>query len=171
MKLTARRASPNSLKPLCGLRSRAAASRAIVACALLFIAACSVACQYATFRSQSGMPPEAQTLIDTFTKDMAEERHEKIYAEAAEEWRRTATLEQTKESFTTLKEKLGGFKSRDVQTIRDQDNSGGPLPGHSLVVIYQSAFERAEAMETFTLVERDGRWLLARYFVNSSALK
>jgi hypothetical protein len=26
-------------------------------------------------------------------------------------------------------------------------------------------------METFTLIEENGQWLLARYFVNSTALK
>jgi hypothetical protein len=140
-------------------------------CALLVIAAFGLACKHTTFRAESGMPPEAQTLVEAFTKDVAEERYEKIYDEAAEEWRQTATLEQTRASFTTLKGKLGAFNSRTVQTIRDQENSSGQLPGHSLVVIYQSAFERAEAMETFTLVERDGRWLLARYFVSSNALK
>lgn len=169
MKLTARRAFPNSLKPRSGAGARPASREML--CVLLLLAASALACKYSTFRAQGGMPPEAQTLVDAFTKDLAEERYEKIYNEAAEEWRQTATLEQTRESFKTLKEKLGSFKSRAAQTIRDQENSGGSLPGHSLVVIYQSAFERAEAMETFTLVERDGRWLLARYFVSSNALK
>ena len=28
---------------------------------------------------------------------------------------------------------------------------------------YQTRFERGEGMETFTLIEENGRWLLARY--------
>ena len=32
-------------------------------------------------------------------------------------------------------------------------------------------FERAEAMETFTLIEENGHWMLARYLVNSMALQ
>ncbi|HEV7843294.1 MAG TPA: DUF4019 domain-containing protein [Pyrinomonadaceae bacterium] len=130
----------------------------------------ALACSY-TSRTQTSMPPEAQAVIDAFSKDMAEGRYEKIYADAAEEWRKTATVEQSEEFFKTLKEKLGGVKTRNLQTVRDQENSSGQLSGHSLVVIYQTAFERAEGMETFTLVDRDGRWLLAGYFVNSSALK
>jgi hypothetical protein len=142
-----------------------------MALALLLLAALMLACNFYTTRTQTSMPPQAQGVIDAFSKDVSEERYEKIYADAAEEWKKTATVEQSAEFFKTLKEKLGGVKTRTLQTIRDQENTGGPVPGHSLVVIYQTAFERAEGMETFTLVDRDGRWLLAGYFVNSNALK
>jgi hypothetical protein len=54
---------------------------------------------------------------------------------------------------------------------RGEQNMGGAKPGQTYIVQYQTAFERGEGMETFTLVERQGRWLLARYFVNSDALK
>jgi hypothetical protein len=146
-------------------------ARREMAGALLLLAALVLACNFNTTRIQTSMPPQAQGVIDAFSKDVTEERYEKIYADAAEEWRKTTTVEQSAEFFKTLKEKLGGVKTRTLQTVRDQENSGGQLPGHSLVVIYQTAFERAEGMETFTLVDRDGRWLLAGYFVNSDALK
>jgi hypothetical protein len=42
---------------------------------------------------------------------------------------------------------------------------------HRLVIRYETKFERGDGLETFTLLERDGRWLLAGYFVNSDALK
>jgi hypothetical protein len=146
-------------------------ARRQMACALLLLSALVISCRFNTFRSESsGMPPQAQALIDAFSKDVQEGRYDKIYAEAADEWKKTPP-EQSKEFFVTLKEKLGAVRTRTVQTIREQETSGGPLPGPSLVIIYQTAFERAEGMETFTLVERDGRWLLAGYFVNSSALK
>lgn len=146
-------------------------ARRETACALLLLAALVVACKYSAVRTQNTMPAEAQAVIDAFSKDMAEDRYDKIYTDAAEEWRRTTPADESKEFFKTLKEKLGGIKVRTPQTVRDQNNTGGDLPGHSLVVIYQTAFERAEGMETFTLIEREGRWLLAGYFVNSSALK
>jgi hypothetical protein len=141
------------------------------ACALLLLAAFVISCRYSSFRTQTGMPPQAQAVIDAFSKDMTEGRYEKIYNDAAEEWRRISNVEQTRQFFATLREKLGPVKVRTQQTIRDQNNSGGDVPGHSLVIVYQTAFERAEGMETFTLVDRDGRWLLAGYFVNSNALK
>jgi hypothetical protein len=167
MKPNARRAHVN---PRPSTTKRRTAQRE-TACALLLLAALVVACKYSAVRTQNTMPPEAQAVIDAFSKEMAEERYDKIYTDAAEEWRQTTNADESKEFFKTLKEKLGGVKVRTPQTIRDQNNTGGDLPGHSLVVIYQTAFERAEGMETLTLVERDGRWLLAGYFVNSNALK
>ncbi|MBD0326197.1 MAG: DUF4019 domain-containing protein [Pyrinomonadaceae bacterium] len=147
-------------------------ARRQMAFALLLLTAFVFGCRFNTFRSESsGMPPQAQAVIDGFSKDVQQERYDKIYADAAEEWRRATNAQQSKEFFTTIREKLGTVRTRTVQTIREQENSGGKLPGRSLVVIYQTAFERAEGMETFTLVERDERWLLAGYFVNSSALK
>ena len=51
-----------------------------------------------------------------------------------------------------------------------EENSGGALKGNVYILRYQTRFERGEGMETFTLVEQNGRWLLARYLVNSTAL-
>lgn len=167
MKQQARRALVNSRS--CRIVRRTAQRE--TAYALMLLAAFVIACNYSAVRTQNTMPQEAQAVIDAFSKDVAEERYEKIHNDAAEEWRQTTTAEQSKEFFKILKEKLGGVKIRTPQTVRDQNNTGGELPGRSIVVIYQTTFERAEGMETFTLVERDGRWLLARYFVNSSALK
>ncbi|HYO90913.1 MAG TPA: DUF4019 domain-containing protein [Pyrinomonadaceae bacterium] len=167
MKQQARSAFVNS--PSCRTVRRTA--RRETANVLLLLVMFVIACNYSAVRTENTMPPQAQAALDAFSKDAAEERYEKIHNEAAEEWRQATTLDQSKEFFKTLKEKLGGVKLRTTQTVRDQNNTGGELPGRSIVVIYQTAFERAEGMETFTLVERDGRWLLARYFVNSSALK
>ncbi len=121
--------------------------------------------------SRGGIPPEAQSAIDSITNDIAAGRYEKIYAEAADEWRRTTTEQKAAEFFQTLKTKLGNVKSRSYLSATEQHASGGDIPGHSFVITYQTTFERAEGMETFTLVEREGRWLLAGYFVNSDALR
>ena len=117
--------------------------------------------------NRGGIPPQAQATIETVTADIKEGRYEKIYAEAAEEWRQAATPEQASATFKTLKDKLGSVRSRSYHSATEQETTGG----HSFVITYTTSFERAEAMETFTLVERDGRWQLARYFVNSDALK
>jgi hypothetical protein len=62
-------------------------------------------------------------------------------------------------------------ENRMLQSAIEEQNSGGPLTGRAYIVIYRTKFQKGEGMETFTLVERDNRWLLARYFVNSTALK
>ena len=121
--------------------------------------------------SRGGVPPEAQNAIDSITNDMAAARYEKIYEEAADEWRRTTTEEKSTEFFQALKTKLGNVKSRSYHSATEQRAGTGALPGHSFVIIYQTTFERGEGMETFTLLERDGRWLLAGYLVNSDALR
>jgi hypothetical protein len=167
-----KRKRPSSLAKLIEQRTLPRRQTPALVSALLLIAATAIACHFSAFRSQStGMPPAAHAAIDAFSKDMAEGRYEKIFADAAEEWKKTTTVEQTREFFVKIKEKLGGVKTRTSQTIREQQSVGGEIPGHSIVVNYETAFERAAGMETFTLVERDGRWLLAGYFVNSSALK
>jgi hypothetical protein len=117
--------------------------------------------------TRGGIPPQAQAVIDATTSDIADGNYEKIYTEAAEEWRQAATPEQASATFKTLRDKLGNVKGRSFHSATEQDATDG----HSFVITYKTTFDRADGMETFTLVERDGRWLLARYFVNSDALK
>ena len=136
-------------------------------CLITFCALLIFACGCALKASRGGIPPQVQAVIDTTSGDIAEGRYEKIYTEAAEEWRQAATLEQANATFKTLKDKLGQVKSRSFHSATEQDTTDG----HSFVITYTTSFDRADGMETFTLVERDGRWLLARYFVNSDALK
>ena len=121
--------------------------------------------------SRQGMPPEVDSVIAAVSEDITAGRYEKIYDEAADEWRRDATLEQSNKVFDTLKSKLGKPGNRMLHSASEQNSSNGQLAGHSCVVTYETRFERGEGMETFTLVERNGHWLLARYFVNSTALK
>ena len=117
------------------------------------------------------VPVEVEAAIASLSDDIEQGRYEKIYNEAAEEWRHDATPEQSNATFSTLKAKLGKNENRTLHSATEENNSGGRLPGHSFVVTYQTKFERGEGMESFTLVERKGRWLLARYFVNSTALR
>jgi hypothetical protein len=131
----------------------------------LIVALFSSACH--RNEKQLGVPPGVQATIDAVTADIAAEQDEKIYREAADEWRQAATLDETKEFFKTLRTRLGSIKGRAFHSARGERKSGV----QSYIVQYQTTFERAEGMETFTLVERDGRWLLARYFVNSNALR
>jgi hypothetical protein len=141
----------------------------LVACLLWLSTALVLSC--AVDQKRSGMPPQAQAAIETIGEDLSAERYEKIYNEAAEEWKSANTLEQSEAVFKSMRDKLGGVKTRAYQTAREEQSTGGTLPGHTLVVSYYTTFESGEGMETFTLVERGGEWRLARYFVNSNALK
>ena len=137
----------------------------------LFIAVsvlCS-GCSQGTRRS--GVPAGAQEALNTSLEDIDAGRYEKLYHEAADEWRNAATLDESKATFQRLREKLGNVKTRSLQSAREEQTSTAPIKGHSAIVVYQTLFDRGEGMETVTLLEHDGRWYLARYFVSSSALR
>ena len=136
---------------------------------LLLVAVLSFAC--ASNPERRTIPPEVESTISTFSDEIAAERYEKIYNEASELWRQDATLEQSVSSLKTLRTKLGPVENRMLLSATEQQNSSGPLKGRAYIVTYRTKFQNGEGMETFTLVERDNRWLLARYFVNSTALK
>lgn len=137
----------------------------LITVALTIVTSCGL-------RSESrGVPSEVEILISTVSDDIAAERYEKIYNEAADLWKQELDLEKTVSVFKTLNGKLGKIQNRTLHSATEQENSGGPLRGRAFIVSYQTRFEKGYGMETFTVVERDHQWQLARYFVNSTALK
>ena len=117
------------------------------------------------------LPPEVESAINSVSDDIRAERYDNIYREASDLWRQDATLEDSTTTFKTLRTKLGDVENRTLQSAVEQDNSSGPLKGRAFIVTYRTKFQQGEGMETFTVVERNGNWQLARYFVNSTALK
>lgn len=144
-------------------------SRIAFALSLLAFLTLSVSCRPGVRRS--GIPAEAQSALDTSLEDIDEGRYEKLYQDAAAEWRNDATLDDSKATFQKLREKLGRVRTRNLQSAREEQTSTAPIAGHSVVVVYQTSFELGDGMETLTLLERGGHWYLARYYVTSSALK
>jgi hypothetical protein len=116
---------------------------------------------------RSGLPAGAQAALDTAIEDINAGRYEKLYNDAAPEWRADASLEDSKATLERIREKLGRPGVRNQQTAREEQTG----TGHTVIVIYQTSFERGEGMETFTLVDRGSTWQLAKYFVSSTALK
>ncbi|HJP91043.1 MAG TPA: DUF4019 domain-containing protein [Pyrinomonadaceae bacterium] len=117
------------------------------------------------------VPIEVEEVVNSVGDDIAQERYEDIYNESSELWKKDVTLEQSNGVFKTLRAKLGRVQSRTLNSANEQQNSGGVLKGHVYILTYKTRFERGDGMETFTLIEENGRWLLARYFVNSTELK
>jgi hypothetical protein len=120
---------------------------------------------------RSRVPTEVQEVVTSVGDNIAQERYEQIYNESSDLWRKEVTLEQSNEVFKTLRTKLGKVESRTLHSATEQQNASGVLKGHVYILTYQTQFERGEGMETFTLIEENGHWLLARYFVNSTNLK
>jgi hypothetical protein len=133
----------------------------------VLIAVLGFACKVSERRT---MPPEVESAITGVGDDIAAERYDKIYNESSDLWKQAATQEESVNTFKTLRTKLGPVESRTLQSATEQENSGGALKGRAFIVTYRTKFQNAEGMETFTLVERNGKWLLARYFVNSTGL-
>jgi Protein of unknown function (DUF4019) len=118
-------------------------------------------------KTQRGLPSAAQTAIDEITDDIAAGRDDKIYQDAADEWRQAATPDESHASFERVRNSFGRVLSRALITGREQQTTGA----HAVTAIFNTRFERADAIETFMLIERDGHWRLARYAVHSDALK
>jgi hypothetical protein len=126
-------------------------------------------CQQNTRRP--GIPSDAQTVLDTAVQDIDLGRYEKLYNDAGDEWRKDSTFEESKATLQRLHDKLGRAQVRNLDTAREEQTGTAPVPGHSLIAVYQTQFERGDAMETFTLIEHGGKWFLAKYFVTSTALR
>jgi len=135
----------------------------------LLTLSCILSCGQGTRRS--GIPSDAQQVLDTAIQDIDAGRYDKLYRDGSDEWRKDSTLEDSKATFQRLHDKLGRAQVRNLDTAREERTGTAPVPGHSLVAVYQTQFERGDAMETFTLIEHGGKWYLAKYFVTSTALK
>ena len=120
---------------------------------------------------RSGIPAGAQAALQDAIEDIDAGRYDKLYQEASDEWRNQSSLEDSKATLETLRNKLGNARTRTQQTAREEQTSTAPVAGHSVTVIYQTTFDRGEGIENFTLVERGGSWQLAKYYVSSSALR
>ncbi len=66
------------------------------------------------------MPAEVEAVIAAVTDDLAAERYEKIYNEAADLWKAELTLEETVSVFKTLREKLGKMENRSIHSATEQ---------------------------------------------------
>jgi hypothetical protein len=130
-----------------------------------------MACACGTANQGKRVPPEVEDVVTSIGNSIDQERYDQIYSDAADLWKRDATLEQSNEVFKTLRSKLGKVENRSLHTATEQQNSGGPLKGHVYILSYETRFERGRGMETFTLVEENGQWRLARYLVNSTNLQ
>ncbi|HEX8456012.1 MAG TPA: DUF4019 domain-containing protein [Pyrinomonadaceae bacterium] len=143
-------------------RTKRYARGALLFLSLLFMAACGVE------QKRSGLPPSAQAAIDNITNDLSRGDYDKIYAEATDEWRRTAPPDQSRAHLERIRTTLGNVLSRQQLDAREQLAG---LEEHMLMVNYNTKFERGDAIETFELIERQSRWLLVRYAVRSNALR
>src|SRR5215204_2813230 len=130
----------------------------------LLLSACAV-------DERRNVPAGAQATVERVTEDIAAGRDEKVYFEAAPEWRAQVSAEENARILGRVRERLGRVESRALTKGTEQQSASAPLSGHALELFYSTRFERGGATERFTLLERGGEWLLAGYTVTSDALK
>ena len=135
----------------------------------LLLAATVSACGISNQRTR--VPSEVEELVANIGSNIDQERYDQIYNDSSDLWKKDVTVDQSNEVFKTLRTKLGKVENRSLHSAAEQQNSGGPLKGHAFILSYETRFERGNGMETFTLIEQDGQWRLARYLVNSTDLK
>jgi len=133
------------------------------------LAVFSFACAASNQRGR--VPVEVDEVVTTIAANIDQERYEQVYSDSSDLWKRDVTLEQSNEVFKTLRTKLGKAESRSLNSATEQHNSGGALKGHVFILSYETRFERGHGMETFTLIEENSQWRLARYLVNSTDLR
>src|SRR2546421_6233621 len=95
---------------------------------LLFFIACSEGVR------RNGIPAGAQTTLETAIQDIDAGRYDKLYNEAADEWRKDSSLQDSEATFQRLRDKLGRARVRNLDTAREEQTGTAPIPGHSLVV-------------------------------------
>lgn len=117
------------------------------------------------------VPAEAQATVERVTEDIANGRDEKVYREAAEEWRAQVSAEENARILSRVRERLGRVESRALHKGTEQQSASPPLSGHALELFYSTRFEHGSATERFTLLERGGEWLLAGYTITSDVLR
>jgi hypothetical protein len=120
---------------------------------------------------RNGIPPAAQSVLDSATQDIDAGNYDKLYQEAADEWRNQVSLEESRAKMQRVRDTLGQVRTRTLQSAREEQTSTAPIAGHSLTAFYEATFDRGTGMEAFVLVEHGGRWYLAKYYVTSSGLK
>ncbi len=122
-------------------------------------------------RHRSGLPAGAQEAIDELTREVAAGEYARVYEQAADEWRASVSAEENEKILARVRDALGRVQSRSPLRASEGGDAAGGRGEHTVSVSYNTRFERGDAVESFTLVERSGRWQLARYSVNSDALR
>jgi hypothetical protein len=137
----------------------------------LLPSACCLLLSSCAVDERRDVPAAAQATVERVTEDIAAGRDEKVYGEAAPEWRAQVSAEENARILGRVRERLGRVESRALHKGTEQQSAAAPLSGHALELFYSTRFERGSATERFTLLERGGEWLLAGYTVSSDALK
>jgi hypothetical protein len=108
----------------------------------------------------------AQKAISHFHDQMNAGQFDKIYVESSPEWKQVSPKDDTIELFTGVRAKLGAFLSGKQNSWRVNYGTGGT----TILVLYDSKFQKADGQETFTYRRSGDGVQLVGYNINSRAL-
>lgn len=95
------------------------------------------------------------------------QRYDTILVQASDEYRQSVSVEQNRELFRGLRDKLGTATDSNVVGFRTMFSDAG----RSLILTCSTKYQRGEAIETFTWRLTDGKILLMGYQVNNITLR
>src|SRR5215213_5812308 len=98
-------------------------------CCLLLLPSCAV-------EERRDIPAAAQATVERVTEDIAAGRDEKVYGEAAPEWRARVSARENARILARVRERLGRVESRALTKGTEQQSAAPPLSGHALELFY-----------------------------------
>jgi hypothetical protein len=124
--------------------------------AVLFVAACSTTQDFDL----------AQASVKNFRELMAAQKFDQIYADSADDLKKTTTEQNLTRLLAAIDRKLGPVKSAESNGWSVNYNSSGT----SVTLKYKTQFEKGTGAETFVYRISGGKALLASYHINSEDL-
>src|SRR5262245_60466666 len=71
----------------------------------------------------SGVPPAAQAVLDASIQDIDAGNYDKVYHEAADEWRNQVSLEDSRAKMQQMRDAMGKVRTRSLQSAREEQTS------------------------------------------------
>ena len=130
--------------------------RRLLIAAFIFLSACSGGKDLVS----------AEKEIDRFHADLNAGKDEQIHDRAGSDWKKTTTKPEAVQLFSAVRGKLGKFVSGKQEGWRVNYTTNGTI----IVVQYNSKFDRADGVETFTFQKNGDAAQLVGYNINSKAL-
>ncbi len=104
-----------------------------------------------------------QNAVEEFHHRLRTKQDERIFADAAPEFRNSMSREESQTFFEKVRMRLGAPELTQRVSISINHSTSGQF----LVCQYQTRFRNGEARESFTWRVENGRLALTRYFINS----
>jgi hypothetical protein len=130
--------------------------RRLVIAAFILLSACSSGEELAS----------AEKEIVRFHTDLSAGKGEQIHDRASADWKQATAKPDAVQLFSGVRSKLGKFVSGKQEGWRVNYTTNGTI----IIVQYNSKFEKAEGVETFTFKKNGDGAQLVGYNINSKAL-